>query len=429
MKPKGMQLMDPERRDRIAAKVLEGFRQADHLLTRAAVIETVREGAPGLKEDERDQVVAQVMRIHELGDRPRSVPRQKRAPRPAGGEGAGSPRGELAPPAAPEPPELVDRSRMEAGVAENRSIDESGAPRADAAAAQADGGSAAPEVQAAARAAAGRRPRRPAEGGSVSSSKPAAPRIPRIPGAGALEARLRQLLTDEPDLQLSQIRERLDKPHSTLPAATLKRYLGAAREELGIEAYRRVRKVNGSDPGAYPGGSNGGDPRGHGRDPKAGARGKQPAGERRHGATAPTAEVPPAAGNPAGGEAGRLRAPAVGAPPGSRGDDADAVRPQGDPAGPGTVTPDAPAPAMAEADMEGASPDDLLQRVLMREAEEAEAGPLPPLDFRPAVTPTPYPPYFELRRYTDGSWHVEATGALEWIARMVDRAAVAEGPS
>lgn len=30
-----------------------------------------------------------------------------------------------------------------------------------------------------------------------------------------------------------------------------------------------------------------------------------------------------------------------------------------------------------------------------------------------------FPPHFELQQYTDGSWHVEATGALEWIVDMV----------
>lgn len=212
---------------------------------------------------------------------------------------------------------------------------------------------------------------------------------------------IREMLAADSGVAMPAIARELDTRKIPYNRGSLRTYhLPAVQRELGMMG------TNGSGPGEHPGGS---ESRAHLEAESSPASNEVPVR-----AQQAASSVSPVSTGDARDEA----------MPGTRGS---------------STAPDAPG---REGDAH-----DLLDRVLEREADEAEAmgaegrlfgraaradateerrdsAPLPPLDFRPAPAKPAEPfvprPYFETRQREDGTWHLQASGSLEWIQTMVD---------
>lgn len=386
--------------------------------------------------------------------------------RPAGGEGAGRPRGELEPPAAPERAEVVDPGTPK--------------PKREKAKAPAKGGN-----PGAPRAALDPRTPNTARGSDLTPGKAPNPRTPaggkKIPnkkGPTMTRAEVAQLRADleaavlaDPDVTAATLHARI-APHRKRDAVEY--HIGWVRKRLGIRHPGGQRGKNGAGPGSDPGGS---EPRAHleaesspatngsfevrNSEWMADQSGGHHADPSWKAPAVPTVELGPiwpplpdaAATNDLldrvlereadqreGDRGTRVPCSACGARAGelcASGCPGPSFFPR--PHEP-IDSPERAGPEHSGSDVpagESAQPE--LAATLAAQANGALGGtPLPPLDFRPApvvtepaaVTPPaavnempaePARPRFEAHQLADGTWDVRATGPSDWVSGMTQQ--------
>lgn len=251
------------------------------------------------------------------------------------------------------------------------------------------------------------------------------PKLVRPPDPSAIRAALRALLPTMPDATTRELYDVLAARGVQLGtlAAFATGYVPPMRKELGLQV---DPKVSGA------------------RRPSVGDAIRAHTGNGRS-----LAEVEGNGSGPrsdAGGSEGRAHMEAESSPASAIQCDRNGiVMPQegsagtssGSDAGEQPAAPPAAAPEFLPLENGAASQANGVQNCAIRQPSISEARatavitPLPPLDFRPAVpretppaeSPAPLPmlPDFRAYQYTDGTWHVEATGPMKWILGMVEQ--------